>query len=86
VEKLLEIIATSESPRYHALIDTEALVTGYSYKDVVKQLLDPDRRLSWCEGVVFFDDEDRQQVLADQCRLSLVKRFAFYDQIHANFV
>jgi thiol-disulfide isomerase/thioredoxin len=89
VEMLLERIAKSESPRYHALIDTGALITGYSNKEVAKQLL--DRGLSWCDGVVFLDDDDKQQVLvratgrvvsAEQCGVSLEKRFAFYDQIH----
>ena len=50
------------------------------------------RGLRWCEGVVFLDDEDRQQVLvratgrvvpADQCGVPLITRFAFYDQAHA---
>jgi hypothetical protein len=89
VELLLERIATSENPRYHALIDTGALITGYSNQEVAQELL--DRGLEWCEGVVFLDDDDKQQVLvratgrvvsADQCGVSLERRFAFYDQIH----
>lgn len=89
VEYILERIAKSESPRYHALIDTGALITGYSNYEVAKQLL--DRGLSWCDGVVFLDGDDKQQVLvratgrvvsAEQCGVSLEKRFAFYDQIH----
>ena len=89
VEFLLQRIAKSENPRYHALIDTGALITGYSNKEVAQQLL--DRGLSWCDGIVFLDDEDRQQVLvratgrvvsADQCGVALERRFAFYDQIH----
>jgi hypothetical protein len=89
VELLLERIATTESPRYHALIDTGALITGYSNQEVARELL--DRGLTWCEGVVFLDDDDKQQVLvratgrvvsADQCGVSLERRFAFYDQIH----
>ena len=89
MEQLLEKIATAESPRFHALIDTGALITGYSNLEVAQQLL--DRGLTWCDGVVFLDDDDKQQVLvratkrvvsADQCGVSLEKRFAFYDQIH----
>lgn len=89
VELLLDCIATAESPRYHALIDTGALITGYSNEEVAQELL--DRGLPWCEGVVFLDDDDKQQVLvratgrvvsADQCGVSLERRFAFYDQIH----
>ena len=92
VELLLERIATSESPRYHALIDTGALITDYSNLEVAKQLLDRD--LSWCDGVVFLDDDDKQQVLvhatrrvvsAEQCGVSLEKRFAFYDQVRKLF-
>ena len=89
MESLLDRIAQSDNPRFNALIDTGALITGYSNQEVAKQLL--DRGLTWCEGIVFLDDEDRQQVLvrqtgrvvsADQCGVSLERRFAFYDQIH----
>eukprot|EP01038_Epipyxis_sp_PR26KG_P004458 gene4458-6304_t len=75
--------------RYHALIDTGALITGYSNEEVARKLL--EMGLTWCEGIVFLDDDDKQQVLvratsrvvsADQCGVSLDKRFAFYDQIH----
>ena len=60
VELLLERIATAESPRFNALIDTGALITGYSNEEVAKQLL--ERGLAWCDGVVFLDDDDKQQV------------------------
>jgi hypothetical protein len=89
VEDLLQRIATADNPRISALIDTGALITGFSNQEVARQLL--DRGLTWCDGVVFLDDEDRQQVLvratgrvvsADQCGVSLERRFAFYDQIH----
>jgi hypothetical protein len=88
VDFVLEKIATAESPRYHALIDTGALITGYSNQEVARQLL--DRGLKWAEGVVFLDEDDKQQVLvratgrvvsADQCGVPLEKRFAFYDQV-----
>eukprot|EP00808_Paulinella_micropora_P015456 g71669.t1 len=89
VELLLARIANSEKPRFHALIDTGALITGYSNEEVARQLL--QRGLKWCDGVVFLDDQDKQQVLvratgrvvaADQCGVPLERRFAFYDQIH----
>jgi hypothetical protein len=47
--------------------------------------------LTWCDGVVFLDESDKQNVLvrdtgrvvpADQCGVPLDRRFAFYDQIH----
>ncbi len=71
------------------MIDTGALITGYSNQDVARKLL--DLGLTWCDGVVFLDSDDKQQVLvratgrvvsADQCGVSLDRRFAFYDQIH----
>merc|ERR1719399_2324188 len=89
VESVLRRIATCDSPRYSALIDTGALITGYSNQEVAALLL--KEGLEWCEGVVFLDGEDRKQVLvratgrvvaADQCGIPLEKRFAFYDQIH----
>ena len=89
VEFLLESFAKSTSPRYNALIDTGALITGYSNEEVARELL--DKGLEWCDGVVFLDDDDKKQVLvratgrivsADQCGVPLERRFAFYDQIH----
>ena len=59
VNSILDKIATAE-PHYHALIDTGALVTGMSNYDVAKYLL--DHGLKYAEGVVFLDDEDKQQV------------------------
>jgi hypothetical protein len=50
-----------------------------------------DKGLTWCDGVVFLDDNDEKRVLvrasgravsADQCGVPLERRFAFYDQIH----
>jgi len=89
VAALLKKIATSENPRYYALIDTGALITGYSNKQVAQELL--AKGLPWCDGVVFLDENDKQNVLvrdtgrvvpADQCGVPLDRRFAFYDQIH----
>lgn len=89
VQFLLQRIATSTKPVFHALIDTGALITGYSNEQVARELL--RRGLPWCDGVVFLDSLDRRQVLVratgrvvseDQCGISLDRRFAFYDQIH----
>ena len=88
VQTVLARIARAESPQYHALIDTGALITGYSNSEVAAFLL--KKGLSWCEGVVFLDENDEKQVLvratgravpADQCGVPLEKRFAFYDQV-----
>ena len=87
VPSLLQIIATSSV--FRALIDTGALITGFSNQEVAAELL--RRGLPWCDGIVFLDDADKQQVLvratgrvvsADQCGVPLERRFAFYDQIH----
>jgi hypothetical protein len=89
VPLILERISTCKSPRYHALIDTGALIIGYSNQEVAAQLLATG--LDWCDGVVFLDDNDEKQVLvrstrrpvpADQCGVPLDRRFAFYDQVH----
>ena len=91
VERVLERIATADDKgrRFSALIDTGALITGFSNEQVASELL--RRGLTWCDGVVFLDVNDKQQVLvratgrvvsADQCGVPLEKRFAFYDQIH----
>ena len=89
VNSLLTRIATAKDPQFNALIDTGALITGYSNLQVAKELL--KRGLVWCDGVVFLDDADKKQVLVratgrvvsdDQCGVPLERRFAFYDQIH----
>jgi hypothetical protein len=61
VEYILERIAKSESPRYHALIDTGALITGISNKGVAEYMLKVG--LTGLKGVVYLDELDRQMVL-----------------------
>ncbi|MEL7343133.1 MAG: hypothetical protein AAGM67_21795, partial [Bacteroidota bacterium] len=89
VEAILNFISKSSNPQLNALIDTGALITGYSNHQVAQELM--KRGLDWCEAVVFLDDEDRKQILVratgrviplEQCGIPLEKRFAFYDQIH----
>ena len=60
VTGLLDEIAAAE-PSYHALIDTGALVTGFTNFEVAKYLL--THGLKSMEGVVFLDSEDRQMIL-----------------------
>jgi hypothetical protein len=88
---LLDSIANCPQ-RYHALIDTGALITGLSNLEVAAYLL--DHGLPWCEGVVFLDDNDAKVVLIRstrrvlkmaQCGIQPDRRFAFYDQIHVNY-
>ena len=78
---------------YLALIDTGALVTGYSNMQVAQQLLSAG--LHGLDGVVFLDCHDRQMILLregmkavplKQCGLPPHKRFSFYDQVHTTGV
>lgn len=89
VRSLLEQVATAQ-PRLNALIDTGALITGLSNLSVARTLLALGLA-SWCEGVVFLDENDEKMILIratgrvlklSQCGISVDKRFAFYDQIH----
>jgi len=89
VKSLLDEIAYANPP-FHALIDTGALITGFSNLQVAKYLLSEDR-LPGFEGVVFLDELGRKVVLMratgrvvllEECGMSLEKRFAFYDQVH----
>jgi hypothetical protein len=89
VDGLLRRIATANNPRFNALIDTGALVTGLSNYQVAQALL--RYGMEWCEGVVFLDEYDRKMILVRatgrvlkmaQCGIPAHKRFAFYDQVH----
>ena len=74
-ESILDRIASApDSRRLNALIDTGALVTGYSNEEVARELLRTKSRgsgasratspgLPWAEGVIFLDSNDAQQVL-----------------------
>jgi hypothetical protein len=70
------------------LVIIGAFIMGFSNLEVAKILL--KRGLKKIDGVVFFDDYDRQMVLLRdegkiiklaQCGLALEKRFTFYDQV-----
>ena len=89
VRSLLRRVANTE-PRFNALIDTGALITGLSNKQVAKYML-ANGLGRWCEGVVFLDENDEKMILVkatgrvlklSQCGIAVDKRFAFYDQIH----
>ena len=69
VEKLLQYIAEAE-PRFHALIDTGALITGLSNEDVAHKLLSCGLG-RWCEGVVFLDETDEKVPLATATAVQL---------------
>jgi Protein of unknown function (DUF3638)/Protein of unknown function (DUF3645) len=87
---LLHWVASHTDPVFHALIDTGALITGLSNRQVAECLL--RFGLSHIDGVVFLDEHDNQMILhrgstepveLSQSGVSLDRRFAFYDQIHA---
>eukprot|EP00967_Tisochrysis_lutea_P092453 scaffold133291_cov31-Tisochrysis_lutea.AAC.4 len=90
VSSLLARVATAE-PRFHALIDTGALVTGLGNEGVARKLLASGLG-RWCEGVVFLDESDEKVILVratgrvlklSQCGIAVENRFAFYDQVQA---
>jgi hypothetical protein len=75
--------------RAHALIDTGALITGYTNEQVARYLL--EHGLEGMDGVVFLDRLDRQMILLRssfavlplaQCGIDPSRRFSFYDQVH----
>jgi len=86
VRQLLSSVANSNA---HALIDTGALITGFTNYDVAKYLL--EHGLHGLDGCVFLDRQDRQMILLRsswtvlplaQCGIDPSKRFTFYDQVH----
>ena len=86
---LLDLIATSRPPNaFHALIDTGALVTGMTNKQVAEYLLKAG--LTHVQACVYLDDSDSKMALfrdgrsvpLSQCGLTFAQRFTFYDQVH----
>eukprot|EP00929_Paragymnodinium_shiwhaense_P090478 TRINITY_DN50674_c0_g1_i1.p1 TRINITY_DN50674_c0_g1~~TRINITY_DN50674_c0_g1_i1.p1 ORF type:complete len:4578 (+),score=1022.66 TRINITY_DN50674_c0_g1_i1:184-13917(+) len=92
-ESILDDVAKADRSgmsKYHALIDTGALVTGLSNKEVADYLL--RKGLPDMDGVVFLNAADEQVVLLresgevvalQQCGLPLHRRFTFYDHVHS---
>jgi hypothetical protein len=91
VDGLLNTIATADPP-FHALIDTGALVTGYTNYEVALYLL--QHGLKDMDGVVFLDSLDRQMILLRTGWIVMElwqsglgsprmahRRFTFYDQV-----
>ena len=86
VRSLLSEVATMDA---HALIDTGALVTGYTNEEVARYLL--DHGCVGMDGVVFLDRNDKQMIMLRasytvlplaQCGIDPSRRFTFYDQVH----
>lgn len=99
VQSILDRIATAEEAtgdggegekeRFHALIDTGALITGMTNREVAEYLL--EKGLRSMDGVVYLDSEGRQvclvrstgrEISLAQCGIPPEKRFTFYDQVH----
>jgi hypothetical protein len=88
VESILLSIATKSNPPYHALIDTGALITGMSNKEVAHFLL--RNGLYQFEGCVYLDEADVKMILLRstwssvplaQASIPKAKQFAFYDDV-----
>ena len=89
VQGVLDQIAQATDPPFHALIDTGALITGYSNEEVARYLTDTG--LKHLQGCVFLDHLDRKMIYLrgaarciplSECGLARGKRFTFYDQVH----
>ena len=75
---------------YTALIDTGALITGYTNEQVARKLL--EYGLVGLDACVFIDGDDRRMVVdrslnaapvpLDRSGIKIEKRFTFYDQVH----
>lgn len=90
LDKIAHAPALFDGSKYHALIDTGALITGLTNLQVAQRLLSGGG-LPWCEGVVFLDESDRKMILVRatgrvlklaQSGIAAERRFAFYDQVH----
>lgn len=88
-EALLLWVARKMDPPFRALIDSGALITGFSNEQVVRFCL--THGLSWAHAAVFLDSQDRQMAVyksggepvpLSQCSVSPRDRFTFYDQCH----
>ncbi|CAJ1330599.1 unnamed protein product [Effrenium voratum] len=74
-ESILITVAKSKDPVYHCLIDTGALVMGFTNEEVAKLLL---KMLSeeLFDGVAYFDDH----ALLSEAGVPMERRFTFFDQ------
>ncbi|CAJ1423771.1 unnamed protein product [Effrenium voratum] len=90
-QSVLDTVAKAKDgrrPKYHALIDSGALVTGMTNSEVATYLLQSG--LEGLDGVLFLNERNERVVLERdgkivelaQCGLSPEKRFSFYDHVH----
>ena len=90
VRSLLKRVATHDAPRFHALIDVGALVTGFSNEQVAAFLL--AHGLPHCKGCVFVDEASGNSLILQrggavlelrQCGIAPAERFTYFDQVRA---
>lgn len=90
VDLLLERVAQGN---YSSLIDSGALITGYTTEQVARKLLEnqPPHKACRKEVCVFLDERDIKMVVdasggpayeLDRCGVVLEKRMVFYDHVH----
>ena len=89
-EALLQEIANSSNQhRFHALIDTGAMITGFSNEQVARFMLKSG--IPWARAAVFLDPQDRKMAVLrtggpamplDQLGMAPAERFTFFDQVH----
>ena len=94
VDDVVSWVAQHTAPRFNALIDTGALITGLNNEEEARKLLEvggPRSGLGAIQVCVFFDDDggqwfvDRSGAAAmplSRCGIALERRFVFYDQSH----
>ena len=86
VESIINEVRTGG---YNALIDTGALITGYTNQEVCESVLS-NGGLPHVDVAVFLNARDEKMVIErdgtiyplSRCGVSLKKRFTFYDQVH----
>ena len=85
---LRDVANAPASCRYHALIDTGALVTGLTNEGVARRLL--ALGLAHVDVCIFLNAADEKMVVArgegpatplSRCGVPLARRFCFYDQV-----
>ena len=88
VESVLREIANMSEP-FHALIDSGAMVTGFSNEGVARFML--ENGISWASAAVFLDPQDRKMAVLrtggpavplEQLGIAPSERFTFFDQVH----
>ena len=87
---ILDAIVSSHERPFHALIDTGALITGFTNEEVARYLISKGLPHPM-RGVVYLDECDNKMILLQgaagpmplhECGISKGQRFTFFDQVH----